>query len=361
MDYFIGKMRNHGKRLLVQAIVLFVAAFVLQTKAWALPQVPEEIGWRGYVAFGLGYTDVESNTIVGNNFVDLGQSSLGPDGVNQRPPSTNDTFLAIAGEVTWTLANRNQLFLGTSLEDQVTLDSGVQLGWRKQASSGIYQLSLLASSFPPIVWEDPYNDLTARNETDRDSNGVRFQWDRILGSAFEVQLSVRDIEIDTEAIGTRGFLFLTPGEIQSLDRDGDETKLTISYLYRFGENRNHLFRPLLGGMSFDADGKAQEFDNTYVQLTYSYLSAKWIYVTNVAAIQRDYNNSNPVYGVEQDSDTFIVDASILYRLPYDKGRWQLIGNLLWADVDSDIDFHDNKVTRATMLLQYNFGAMPGIK
>ncbi len=114
-------------------------------------------------------------------------------------------------------------------------------------------------------------------------------------------------------------------------------------------------------MSFDADGKAQEFDNTYVQLTYSYLSAKWIFVTNVGVGQRDYNNINPVYGIEQDGDTFIVDASILYRLPYDQGRWQLVGSLFWADIDSDIDFHDNKVTRAVMLLQYNFGAMPGIK
>ncbi len=241
MDYFIGKMHNHENRLLVQAIVLFVAACVLQTKAWALPQVPEEKGWRGYVAFGLGYTDMESNTIVGNKIVDLGQPSLGPDGVNQRPPSTNDTFPAISGELTWTLDNRNQLFLGSTVEDQVTLDGGFQLGWRKQASSGIYQLSLLASTFPPIVWEDPYNDATARRETDRDSNGARFQWDRILGSAFEVQLSVREIEIDTEAIGTRGSLslILTPGEIQSLDRNGDETKLTVSYLFRFGENGNH--------------------------------------------------------------------------------------------------------------------------
>jgi len=361
MDYFIGKMHNHGKMLLLQTIVLFVAAFVLQTKAWALPQVPEEKGWSGYVAFGLGYTDVESNTIVGNSFVDLGQPSLGPGGVNQRPPSTNDTFPAIAGEVNWTLDNRNQLFLGSSVEDQVTLDGVDQIGWRKQASSGIYQLSLLASSVPPEVWEDPYNDLTARSEADRDSNGVRFQWDRILGSAFEVQLSVREIEIDTEAIGTRGSLGLTPGEIQSLDRNGDETKLTVSYLFRFGENRNHLFRPLLGGKSFDADGKAQEFDNTYVQLTYSYLSAKWIFVTNVGVAQLDYNNINPVYGVEQDGDTFIVDASILYSLPYDQGRWQLVGNLLWADIDSDIDFHDNQATRAVVLLQYNFGAMPGIK
>jgi len=169
MDYFIGKMHNHGKRLLVRAIVLFVAAFVLQTKALALPQVPEEKGWRGYVAFGLGYTDVESNTIVGNNLIDLGQPSLGPGGVNQRPPSTNDTFPAIAGELTWTLDNRNQLFLGSTVEDQVTLDGVGQIGWRKQASSGIYQVSLLASSIPPEVWEDPYNNSTARNDTDRDS------------------------------------------------------------------------------------------------------------------------------------------------------------------------------------------------
>jgi hypothetical protein len=176
-----------------------------------------------------------------------------------------------------------------------------------------------------------------------------------------VQYSARNIEIDTEAIGTRGSLNLTPEEIESLDRNGDEGKLTVSYLFRFGDNNNHVFRPLLGGKSFDADGDAQDYDSTYVQLTYSYFREKWIFVTNVAVSQRDYDNANPVYGVKQDQDTSVVDASIFYRLPYDQGRWQVIGNLVWADSDSDIDFHDAEATRAAVLLQYNFGAMQGNK
>lgn len=77
--------------------------------------------------------------------------------------------------------------------------------------------------------------------------------------------------------------------------------------------------------------------------------------------QRDYDNANPAYGVKQDQDTSVVDASIFYRLPYDQGRWQVIGNLVWADSDSDIDFHDAEATRAAVLLQYNFGAMQGNK
>jgi len=50
-------------------------------------------------------------------------------------------------------------------------------------------------------------------------------------------------------------------------------------------------------------------------------------------------------------------------VPYDQGRWQVIGNLVWADSDSDIDinFHDAEATRAAVLLQYNFGAMQGNK
>jgi len=359
MDYFIGKMRNHGKRLLAQAIVVLVSTFALHTVALALPEVPEEEGWRGYAAFGFGYTELESNTIVGNKFADFGQSSLGPNGVNQQPPSTDDTHLAIAGEVTLTLADRNQLFLGTSVEDKVSLDGGVQLGWRKQADSGIYQLSLLASTFPREVWEDPYNNNTARQETDRKSSGARFQWDRILGSAFEVQLSTRKIEIDTEAIGTRGTLLgLSPQDIESLARDGDEGKVTVAYRFRFGENRNHLLRPLIGATSFDADGDAQGFDATRFQLTYSYFSAKWIFVTNVSAGQGDYDNINPVYLIKQDWDSRVVDASVFYRLPYDGGRWQVIGNVLWGEVDSDIDFHDIETTKVAVLLQYRFGALP---
>ena len=77
----------------------------------------------------------------------------------------------------------------------------------------------------------------------------------------------------------------------------------------------------------------------------------------MAVSQRDYDNAYPVYGVKQDQDTSVVDASIFYRLPCDRGRWQAIGNLVWAD----IDFHDAEATRAAVLLQYNFGAMQGNK
>jgi len=118
-----------------------------------------------------------------------------------------------------------------------------------------------------------------------------------------VQYSARNIEIDTEAIGTRGSLNLTPEEIESLDRNGDEGKLTVSYLFRFGDNNNYVFRPLLGGKSFDADGDAQDYDSTYVQLTYSYFREKWIFVTN----------ANPVYGVKQDQDISVCRCQ--YFLP----------------------------------------------
>ena len=80
--------------------------------------------------------------------------------------------------------------------------ASTQLGARKDlGSAGILQGGFLFSGIPTQVWEDPYAEGVRREETDRDSTGLRLQWDRVLGTAFEVTFSYRDIAIDTERSG----------------------------------------------------------------------------------------------------------------------------------------------------------------
>ncbi len=96
-------------------------------------------------------------------------------------------------------------------------------------------------------------------------------------------------------------------------------------------------------------------------MTYSYLSATWIVVANALYGESSYDKANPLYGIKQDADTRALDATMLYRLPTESGRWQLMANAVWAESDSDIHFHDNKITQVALGVIYNFGNQPGTR
>jgi len=59
--------------------------------------------------------------------------------------------------------------------------------------------------------------------------------------------------------------------------------------------------------------------------------------------------------VKTDSDVLAFDTTVFYRLPTESGRWQLVGNLLWGEDDSDVDFHDNRVFMVSVGAMYRFG------
>ena len=186
---------------------------------------------------GGGYADLKSNIVAGNNLIDIGQPVI--DSVAQRPRSDDTLHPVITGEINYTFGGGWQAFFGTSLEDAVTLDGVTQLGARKDmGSAGILQGGLLFSGIPTQVWEDPYAEGVRRKETDRDSAGVRLQWDRVLGSAFELTFSYRDISIDTERSGQGVTSVACDAACQDLlRRDGDQYSFDASYLFRLGEGQ----------------------------------------------------------------------------------------------------------------------------
>ena len=150
--------------------------------AFAIEPIPSTPGWRGFVVVGGGYADLKSNTVAGNNLIDIGQPPSAR--WHERPRSDDTVHPVVTGEINYTFGGGWQAFFGTSLEDAVTLDGVTQLGARKDmGSAGILQGGLLFSGIPTQAWEDPYAEGVRREETDRDSTGVRAQWDRILGTA----------------------------------------------------------------------------------------------------------------------------------------------------------------------------------
>ncbi len=335
-------------------LVTSVLAMTGSASMAAIEPLPESDGWSGFGIFGLGYMDVESNLIVGNDLIDIGTDPV--QSVNDSPRSEDDFLPFVTGEVRYTWAEpRTQVFLGSSILDIATLDFAQQLGVRKETKDlGTFQAGLLFSGLPAEVWEDPYVEGINRNETDRDSTGFRLQWDRIGGSNFELQVTMRDIDIDVERSGE--FLGLTGAERQLLERDGDQIRMAVNYKFLNGP---HLLQPELGYLDNDRDGGAMASDGLFGELTYAYLGRPVAFVASAVFGQKDYDAPNPVYGRRLDSDYFAFTGTLLYSLPTASNRWQAVGVLTYADEDSDVDFHDTRVLAINLGVRFVFGKRPG--
>jgi hypothetical protein len=335
---------------------LAIAAMAVSSGTTALAPIGEELGWGGYVMVGAGYSEVTSNTVAGNDLIDGGLDTI--QSIDDKPRTSYVTHAIAGTEVTYTLENRNQLFFGSSLEDQLTMDYGSQLGWRKQSEQGdIFQLGYLFSGLPAEVWEDPYLTGTRRKETKRNTSGARFVWDRIMGSRFEFTAQYRELDLDKERSGSDPQLNCDQQCQFLLDRDGDQYQLWLSYTLPL--EGGHFLRPQLRYRQEDGDGRANSRDAYAFQLSYSYLSPSWIFVGNAGYGESSFDRDNPLYGKKQDAVTAVLDATLLYRLPIQGGRWQVFGSVFWAEADSDINFHDNEIEQVFLGVIYNFGQLPG--
>ena len=326
--------------------------------AMAIEPIPTTPGWRGFVVLGAGYADLKSNTVAGNDLIDIGQPVI--DSVTQRPQSDDTFHPVVTGEINYTFGGGWLAVFGTSLEDAVTLDGVTQLGARKDlGTAGTVQGGLLFSGIPTQVWEDPYAEGVRRKETDRDSTGMRLQWDRVLGSAFELTFSWRDIAIDTERSG-EGVTSVTCDAAcqQQLRRDGDQYQFDASYLFRLGESRRHLVRPMIRYTIDDREGDAISGDTYRLQLSYVFIGpgAGYSVASNVAYVSSSQDARNPIFGRKTDSDGVVLDTTLFYRLPIEGGRWQAVGSLLWGEDDSDVNFNNAEVTSVSLGLMYRFGA-----
>ncbi len=342
---------THRHRFLLALLAVGVAPAAL-----AIEPIPSTPGWRGFVLGGAGYVDLKSNVVAGNNLIDIGQPVI--SSVAQRPRSDDTFHPVVTGEINYTFGNGWQGFFGTSLEDAVTLDGVTQLGARKDlGSAGILQGGFLFSGIPTQVWEDPYAEGVRRQETDRDSTGLRLQWDRVLGTALELTLSYRDISIDSEHSGEGVTSVACDAACQDLlRRDGDQYHFDASYLFRLGEGQRHLVRPMVRYTIDDREGDAISGDAYRLQLSYIFLGQGYTVASNVAFGGSTQDARNPIFGRKTDSDRFAVDTTLFYRLPVESGRWQAVGSLMWGEEDSDVVFHDSEVTSVSLGVLYRFGA-----
>jgi hypothetical protein len=347
---------NSFSKCLPKSTAVLIAISLMPAAVFALPEIPDQEGWSGEVAFGAGYLNLDSNTIAGSKAIDLDNDRLSIGDLGKEPSSRSTAVPAVLGEVRWTLGRKNQLFFGTSEERAVSLDGGVAFGWRKGTdSAGTFEVAALVNRAVPLeVYEDPFLTGSKRKKTDSDRTGLRLTWDRIMNTGFEAQLQFRNIDVDKETSG-QSIAGCDKACQKLLERDADE--IAVKLAYRFDLGGGHAIRPLIAYKDRDADGDAEDFDATRFQLTYSFQGDKTTFISNASFGERDFDKDNPIAALagasqDRDSDTLAFDVTVFYDLPYD--NWRIFGNAMWAEDDSDIDFYSSEMTRIFAGAQYKF-------
>jgi hypothetical protein len=332
------------KAALVAIILMFGA-----TMASALDPIPQASGFSGFIRPGVGYMSYETNMVA--SFLGFDLSDESTDSLFDSPDDESTAVFLMPFSLEYTFASsRTQLFFGTDLTDLIRFDYSQQLGVKQDIGSlGLLQGGFLFSGIPAEVWKDPYVVGVKRDETDRDSKGLRLVWDRIWGSQLQLQYTYRDMDIDDEKSGE--FLGLSAGDRKLLERSGD--RHVAEALYRFNFAQKHWLAPAVIYAIDDLDGDAMANDTVDLQLTYIYRGDPITFTANAFIGWADYDKRNPIYNKTQEDDRYGFNTSVFYKNPW---GWSLFGSnpmnfyieAAYVDVDANIDFYDQQAIFSTI-------------
>lgn len=344
-----------NKRLVIQHEILACILVILSAGVCfgVVQPVPEESGVSGFVNIGAAYLEVKTNMISGNELVTFGDDTI--DSIFRSPDSESQAIPIINGEVTYTFGgSQTQVFLGNQLEDILQFDTATLLGVRKELDDkGTAEVSYVFSGIATEVWADPYVANVKRDETDRNSNGIRLEWDRLYGSNFGVQYQWRKIDIDNERSGMLGGLGLTPGQISLLDREGEHHRGEVYYTWRLGGG--HALVPAFRYGKSDLDGDAMASDLYAFRLNYAFRSAKYSIVVTGSVGNEEFDKSNPIYGKTREDEIYGIGVTGFLHQPLGlpKGL-SLVGTVGYYESDSNIDFYNGQAFMLGTSILYNF-------
>jgi hypothetical protein len=327
----------------MKKFALAAAVAALASPVVALDKMPDESGWSGFVNLGVGSGSIESNFLARLAGIDL---DLGDDTIDDFGSPDDESITTFAGNinVNYTFSNlKTQVSIGNDLADFLQFDRSTVLSLRHDFDTvGRLQISALSAAFPQTeVWEDPYLLNESRDETERDSTGVRLTWDKIFGSQFEVKVQTREIELDEERSGQSLVAdgTITAGEASLLDREGDHVRAEVGYLFNFGEG-THLVRPSVTYIDKDLDGDAMAQDGYQLGVSWLWNMDRIRWVNNVLYETLEGDEVNPIFDEVNDADSIVFASQMFFPGLFGLDKWEPNVSVLYGDYDSDIDFND---------------------
>ena len=337
----------------MKTLPVIFTGLVAASSAWALGPLPDTSGWSGFVSLGVGAGSLESNMIADVKVIDV---DLGASAITNYGAPGDESFAvpAVALNVSYLFKNKKTLFsIGNDLANFLQFDRSTIVSIRHDTPrAGRFQLAIdSAAAIQTEVWEDPYLLGEDRKKTARDATGVRFTWDKILGSQFELKALTRNIELDDENSGSS--LDLSAAERGLLSREGDWTRVELGYLFTFGEGE-HLVRPHIAALVRDLDGAAMSQDGFEVGVSYVRNTPTYGWATVVNFSSLDGDAANPLFGGVNDADGFGFASQIFFKKLFGASAWQPNVSLALGELDSDLDFYDSKGWMVTVGLNRRF-------
>lgn len=308
-----------------------------------LGNIPKESGWSGFLLGGVNMLNYKSNFYSGEDSKERIHSLGNADSASTVNPLFN-------ADIRYTFADtRTQIFLGNLIQDAIRFDFTQQLGIRQEmGDKGIVAGSVVFNAMPIEQWSDPFAVGVARQSTDIKSKGVRFAWDKIWGSHFYGSITTRNIEVDDEHSGSQ---FDATTEAK-LDRNGKMHALELSYQWHFAPN--YLMEPAFIYRQADLDGSAQSYESNGMQLTFAKRASQWSFVSNVYMGKTKYDEANPIFNQQADSDEFAINGTFFWHRLFGIAPLSAMLTAGYAKSDSEIRFYNTESTVFSTGLLYNF-------
>jgi hypothetical protein len=327
---------------------------VFAATAYAQPVgIPQESGFSGLVNGGAGLWRVEDNMVKRVGFFKIGDSNI--SSIDDKPKSEYSVSPILNFNLRYTFAStRTQIFLGNQLEDLLRLDTATSFGVRQELpDQSIIGVSYIYSALVTEVYKDPYDTNGSRNGTDRNINGVRLSYDKILSTDLSFQYTYRNIDIEAERSGAA--LGLPNSQADRLIRDGDQHD--VEFLYRYvledGGIRNTLI-PSFKYSRFDLDGDAMSNNAILFNLNYRYDVEQFAFVVNGFYGYADYDKSNPIYGKTRNDNRYGFGLIGVYKNIFGRKDLNLTASVTMNRQDSNIDFYDSEIDLYFVSLLYTF-------
>jgi len=318
-------------------------AFTSSAYGQPLAGIPQESGFSGFVNAGAGLWRVEDNMVKKIGFFKISDDNI--NSIDDKPKSEYSVNPILNFNLRYyTFAStRTQIFLGNQLEDLLRLDTATSFGVRQELpDQSIIGVSYVFSALVTEVYKDPYDTSGSRNGTDRNINGVRLSYDKILSTDLSFQYTYRNIDIDSERSGSA--LGLSSSQQNKLDRNGDQHDLEFLYRYVLEDGGiKHTLIPSFKYSRFELDGDAMSNNAILFNLNYRYDVEKFAFSVNGYYGYADYDKSNPIYGKTRNDNRYGFGLIGFYKSIFDVEGLALTANVTINRQDSNIDFYDSEI------------------
>jgi hypothetical protein len=302
----------------------------------ALAQGPgaEPPGWSGKFQAGGIFVQTDSQL----STVATGRRTDDLDG----PGDTGQFSSPLASiELRYRFQGGTTLYAGNPLEPgkAVYVAAGVN---QPMGSAGTLDLAI---TWLPLeeVWENPYQTGVDREKTGVDAYGLKFEWQRIAGSPWELSYKVDRYDVRDDAIG----------DLETdLQRDGYTHEAGLTYTLPVAPGT--LLKPHLKYTYGDKEGRSNGYHGVEAGGMLQWARPPWILIGVFTGAYNHYWQAHPLFDKTRKDRTLILFAQVM--------RLNLFNNpQLFASVGagyvrsySNIDFFDSQTLVGLASVGINF-------